>query len=798
MHRDRKLWCNLCKHIWQGNVSKATRLFTQQKKCRAATMDVLVDVWNDKKYVFAIEGVASLLQYMEDKGIREAQSVVGHSLPRVSSSVAPRDEVQDVLDEAEEREGGGLSDGVDLQGEEVVLTSRGAGAKDKGKRKAVDRDDRPPQTEKRVRQTRIDDVYDKEKHSHFNDKFLQWVYDAGIAFNAFRRPSWREVGKATEEMPRGVRMRFPSFGEIGGRGLPSQRVKLATLLQEVRESFAHRGATMLSDGRKSRHSRPIVNFLAADANGALLYATIFRDGSVPETGAIVYRGWRAIITSFPAKDVIAFCTDSASNYVAASKLLAQDPDPDTGGDPTGRDYLVVRTQIRHFHARRGDWGDRSLSDAEAQDCDGGDETARCAAWWLAHGAGHRELRAIAIRVMHMWTSASPAERNWAEHERIQTTKRNKLGFAKLAQLVEITINLKLALCRQHSGGYVLPWIMDREREEQRPPSASGEDEEDAEPEPKAWGQTDWDRQRCGAEEADRRMVSGGPPVGVPTGVSDRGVEGKHAPEREGGSDGQPVGDDDDQDVRDDSSDAGDDGEAANVGGFVNKVIVGLCAGDMEGGTPGGHGTLQGGDAVMEEESGLHTGVRAARVVQDTVLSWRVLSALTTRHGYVGRPSVHTAARILGLSDRQTRRRVFPAPGVVEDIRRGLPYTSGEEGDLYMPAGARRHPSISGLDAQIAADQRRFDELVRERDRLAETEAHGDDVDTKTEPIDVTVQRDRARRAATAAAAATTIGDPRIETPRGERATHGRGQSAPPVTKSGTPHHGTGRRRNGRS
>ncbi|GBG75040.1 hypothetical protein CBR_g19553 [Chara braunii] len=522
-------------------------------------------------------------------------------------------------------------------------------------------------------------------------------------------------------------------------------------------------------------------------------------------------------------------------------LLAQ-----TGGDSTGRDYLIVRAQIRHFHARRGNWGDLSMSA-------GGSPTAsRCAAWWFAHGVAHPELRSIAIRVMHMWASA--AERNWAEHECILTAKRNKLGFAKLAQLVEITTNLKLASCRQHGGGYVLPWIMDREREEQRPPAAAGEDEEDADPELDAWGarlagtvsdaelrrqidvflptllpyehvpppaqdagvegmqvgEYDWtdpedlvsggdrtaeqvhftygagsdglasrtpvitgdgllrtegvvdrpspsppaghsgqpwrerdiqlpplprgqvhgvdssgedegkteehltnarfapshhsfarawelrrsrrlagqgaergahsqhldeipageqtpvtpahgrDRQDAHdmpsslrtsdfdvagshgrslvlryrftekpvqardtsqrektEEERDTRidheeearlwsMPSGGPPVGVPTGASDRAVEGEHAPEREGDSDGRPVGDDSDQDARDDSSDATHEGEATDVGGFIDRVIVGLCAGDMEGGTPGGHGTSQGGDAVMDEEPGLHT------------------------------------------------------------------------------------------------------------------------------------------------------------------------------------------------
>ncbi|GBG76742.1 hypothetical protein CBR_g22959 [Chara braunii] len=115
--------------------------------------------------------------------------------------------------------------------------------------------------------------------------------------------------------------------------------------------------------------------------------------------------------------------------------------------------------MRHFHSRRGDWGYRQLSDAEADDCRGDRKTERCEAWWFAHGRHHPELRIIAIRVMHLWTSASPAERNKAQHERINTARRNKLGFAKLAQLVEIATNLKLAACTQQGGGYVLPWVM---------------------------------------------------------------------------------------------------------------------------------------------------------------------------------------------------------------------------------------------------------------------------------------------------------------------------------------------------
>ncbi|GBG66964.1 hypothetical protein CBR_g74652 [Chara braunii] len=159
-------------------------------------------------------------------------------------------------------------------------------------------------------------------------------------------------------------------------------------------------------------------------------------------------------------------------------LLAQ-----TGGDPVSRLYRTVCDQMRHSHLRRGDQGDRQLSDAEVDDCRGDPETERCAAWWFAHGRHHPELRTVAIRVMHLWTSASPAERNWAQHERINTARRCKLGFAKLAQLVEIATNLKLAACAQEGGGYVLPWVLGTGREE----TAREEEDDEADVELEVWG-----------------------------------------------------------------------------------------------------------------------------------------------------------------------------------------------------------------------------------------------------------------------------------------------------------------------
>ncbi|GBG88735.1 hypothetical protein CBR_g48265 [Chara braunii] len=101
--------------------------------------------------------------------------------------------------------------------------------------------------------------------------------------------------------------------------------------------------------------------------------------------------------------------------------------------------------------------DLATRDTEAWACRGDEETPRCAAWWQKHGGAYPGLNEIAVRVLHMWTSASLAKRNRAKHERVYTTGRNTLEFAKLAELVEIATNFKPLECYEQSTGYALPW-----------------------------------------------------------------------------------------------------------------------------------------------------------------------------------------------------------------------------------------------------------------------------------------------------------------------------------------------------
>ncbi|GBG89034.1 hypothetical protein CBR_g48642 [Chara braunii] len=834
------------------------------------------------------------------------------------------------------------------------------------------------------------------------DVRLQWIYVKGLAFNAFRGLEFQRVRRAAKRVPRTGQLRFPLYRVTVGIGIPSQRGKVASMVSEVRSAFRHTGATILSDWRKSHSGKLLVNFLAGGANNALLYATVARDGSVRDTADIVYRRWRAIILSFPAKDMIGFCTDSTSNYTAATRRFATDEDPSirritwlpcsthvcnlmlsdigtrvgwvkdtiirarvlvrfikshgaahalfrkvsprvqlvepvvtlfasvflmltcldgrrdalesmlhgdawacipwerrlvaqaqwvqqlicdgefwrcvdyairvmapvhqllrrmdrrgmmmsivyewsqnvlqlmrsvdvpmdmiepcvrevairnlhmlepahatahllnprrrslryyeslqttsddarvveecdkfllaqTGGDPVSRLYRTVRDQMRHFHSRRGDWGDRQLSDAEADDCRGDSETERCAAWWFAHGRHHPELRTIAIRVMHLWTSASPAERNWAQHKRINTARRCKLGFAKLAELVEIATNLKLAARAQQGGGFVLPWVLGTGREE----TAGEEEDDEADVEPEVWGARPVGSVR--EQEIQRQVVAfhdsrPSRARAVQDVFGQRATELRPWPEAvDDGPDGRAGvlhlrGDG----RRGRRPSAADMLEQEPQGGLQTTGRRWEVRSDIEHEreaeeeevprqdrrySPSHHRTTAPPEALRRSERLASTAGRerthdseereGERTPSGSGIRPRSPSELRTDDFDVG----HTGG---GLGDFSApgRRHASSSEVHTDDFDlRGRVET--EERDARLDREEERLRTLPGWEAEVAAGQAALDAIQRQRDTVAAQAAEDEDADTEFEPLESVVRRCRAAVAAAAAAA----------------------------------------------
>ncbi|GBG89352.1 hypothetical protein CBR_g49062 [Chara braunii] len=444
---------------------------------------------------------------------------------------------------------------------------------------------------KRHRQQKVTNVYGGEWVARHKKTFLRWINSSGVPFNAFRNQAWKVYQPVLLEQPgSSPRAVLPSHSEIASmQAVETHREELAEELEEVRQPFWITGATLLSDGRKSRDGRTIVNFLVAGSRGVVVYTTINREGE-PDDAVHVLRRWRTIFHEFSfggPQWVNAICTDSASAYMGAARALASPGMPpairritwlpcsirwepwwhtmativhimqpvmellrrmDRGGqymslmikwtqdlvrrvtdacaplrrvfadriirrvqartqhmlepahcagfllnprrrhveyfsgevrdyprwlvrqakrniltqagyEEDGVEHIIACRQFEDFHMQQdtfGDWGGGE-GRARGRACSANRETIECASCWSQYGSGAPELQRCALRVMHMWSCASPAERNWAVHEGIHTKKRNQLAFEKVVQLVEITANVRLSEYRRAGCGYVLPW-----------------------------------------------------------------------------------------------------------------------------------------------------------------------------------------------------------------------------------------------------------------------------------------------------------------------------------------------------
>ncbi|GBG77321.1 hypothetical protein CBR_g23651 [Chara braunii] len=422
-----------------------------------------------------------------------------------------------------------------------------------GKRKEREEGARPTAAQKRLRQNTIPESFSSKWQMEFRKKWLRFVYSQRLAFNVFRSEPWLDIVRHFRELLGPVKVLWPSENEIADiETIVHTADDVGADLAEVRAPFYVTGATIMSDGRKSRDARPIVNFLAGGSRGVMLVRTMNREGERDRAPDVLAR-WIKVFDDFPPKWVNTICTDSASVYVVAANML-QGPEQrpehrritwlpcavhvcnkmlsDIGCSGTWSKDIVVRGRavVRFIkehdvalHIFRGESRQMGLiypcetcfasvfamverlmavRSALERTVDGDNwgmvpwdhsvrHLARWVRWQVRHGSWwdsmailfrvmepvydllrrldrgglHMwrcapQLQVIALRVMYMWTCSSPAERNWAVHEGVQTKKRNRLEFEKVAKLVEISANVRLLSHQRAGHGFALPWTLD--------------------------------------------------------------------------------------------------------------------------------------------------------------------------------------------------------------------------------------------------------------------------------------------------------------------------------------------------
>ncbi|GBG81644.1 hypothetical protein CBR_g32637 [Chara braunii] len=411
---------------------------------------------------------------------------------------------------------------------------------------------------KRLRQQKMTDTYCGEWIGEWRKTFFRWVYSSGIAFNAFRNTSYRDLQQVALRQPGGAPLPvLPSHSEIANmRTVEIHREQLRRSWRRLGSHygfFRKRSATLglvlscemrfasvysmlerllaLQDRlqgmmtaeddrawtripwspnvcdmarwvrrqirwspwwermRAIKHVMdPVMDLLRRmDRGGQFMslvvewtrdLARLVRDACIPLGQSFSDRIMRhvqahiqhmlepAYFAAFllnPRRWNIQYFSAQLDRYhtwlvrQAKRYLLSQ-----TGHDESGGRYLELCRQFEDFHMQHGRYGSWGGAEgrARARSCSGDCETLECASWWSQYGGEAPDLQQCALCLMHMWSYASPAERNWAVHEGIHTKKRNQLAFEKVVHLVEITANVRLMEYRRAGCGYVLPWQRD--------------------------------------------------------------------------------------------------------------------------------------------------------------------------------------------------------------------------------------------------------------------------------------------------------------------------------------------------
>ncbi|GBG87644.1 hypothetical protein CBR_g45797 [Chara braunii] len=133
--------------------------------------------------------------------------------------------------------------------------------------------------QKRMRQHTITESFSSQWQMKFKKKFLRFVYSQHLAFNVFRSEPWKDFVRHFRELLGPVKVLWSSHNEIVDMDMVAHTADdVAGDLAEVRAPFYVTGATIMSDGRKSRDARPIVNFLAGGSRGVMMVRTMNREG----------------------------------------------------------------------------------------------------------------------------------------------------------------------------------------------------------------------------------------------------------------------------------------------------------------------------------------------------------------------------------------------------------------------------------------------------------------------------------------------------------------------------------------
>ena len=169
-----------------------------------------------------------------------------------------------------------------------------------------------------LRQQNINESLFKERTSTVQEYVAQWVYEAGISFNAIDNDSFKRMVQAVGVFGPGFKP--PSPWQLRETLLKKMVEKTHVAIKNHEEEWKLTGCSIMTDAWTDRKRRSIMN-LCVNCREGTTFLSSKECSDEAHTGEFIFRYVLKAIQQVGAHNVVQIVTDNASNNMAATKLL---------------------------------------------------------------------------------------------------------------------------------------------------------------------------------------------------------------------------------------------------------------------------------------------------------------------------------------------------------------------------------------------------------------------------------------------------------------------------------------------
>ncbi|XP_047335715.1 uncharacterized protein LOC124939272 [Impatiens glandulifera] len=171
-----------------------------------------------------------------------------------------------------------------------------------------------------MREQNIHDAIWKEISNRVKEYLANWVYEAGISFNAIDLNSFKLFVKALGQF--GRMFKPPSKYEFREPLLKKAVDRTKTKLKINEDEWKNSGCSIMTGGWSDRKRRSIMNLCINSRAGTVFHSS--KDFSnIPHTSEVILEYVDQCIEKVELEKIVQIVTDNASNNIGAANLMRQ-------------------------------------------------------------------------------------------------------------------------------------------------------------------------------------------------------------------------------------------------------------------------------------------------------------------------------------------------------------------------------------------------------------------------------------------------------------------------------------------